>query len=159
MGLTNGGCVVFSCCSGGGGSDVMVMVGGGGGAGLVQAAPSGGGGGGGGHTADPVSSESRPASLALILGARVLVGRPHGPIQIQVICLYAGRGGEESSTGMTLTGLSSSSSSAMVTSTTSSTSAAPSSPSLGHDGDNIVCLGATGYGHEPIPWMAQGGSR
>jgi hypothetical protein len=36
------------------------------------------GDGGGGHTADPVFEESGPASIALILGARVLVGRPRG---------------------------------------------------------------------------------
>jgi hypothetical protein len=65
--LSSGGGVVFSCCSGGGGSGVMATVG-------------GGGGGGGGHTLDLVSSESGPTSLSSILGARVSVGRPHGPI-------------------------------------------------------------------------------
>jgi hypothetical protein len=45
-----------------------------GGGGVVVTSPLGGSGGGGGHNADPVSRESRPASLAPSLGARVPVG-------------------------------------------------------------------------------------
>jgi hypothetical protein len=64
---------------------------------------------------------------------------------------------------MTSTGSSSSSSLATVTSTTSYTSATASSrsisPSLGLGEDNTDRLSATRYGHGPIPWMAQGGSR
>jgi hypothetical protein len=66
MELRSGGGVVFSCCSGGGGG------------GSVRTAPPGGSGGGGGHTTDLVSGESYSASLALILGARVPMGRPRG---------------------------------------------------------------------------------
>jgi hypothetical protein len=40
----------------------------------------GGGGSSGDHTPDPVSDESGMASLASILGARVPVGLPRGPI-------------------------------------------------------------------------------
>jgi hypothetical protein len=87
-----------------------------GGDGLVVMAPLAGGSGGSGHTLDPVSGETRPASLAPIRGARVPVGRPLGPIWIRVIGLYAGLGGD-SGTGMT--------------STTPSATATPSSPSLG----------------------------
>jgi hypothetical protein len=145
-----------------------VMLDGGGGAVLI--CPLGGGGGGGGHMANPVSGGSCPASLALILHARVLVGRPRGLIRIHVVYLYVGRVGGESGTDMTLTSPSSSSSSATatstmssssatMTSTTSSTSVTPSSPSLIPGGDNTGCLCAIGYGHGPIPWMAQGGSR
>jgi hypothetical protein len=54
-----------------------------------------GGDGAGGHTPDPVSDESRLVSLGSILGARVPVGQPCGPIQIRAICLYAGHGDEE----------------------------------------------------------------
>jgi hypothetical protein len=43
------------------------------------------GGDGSGHMANPVSKESVSASLALILSARVLVGRPFGLIQIRVV--------------------------------------------------------------------------
>jgi hypothetical protein len=49
------------------------------GGGTVVTSPLGGGGGGGGHTTDLVSRGSWPASLALILGARVPVGQPRGP--------------------------------------------------------------------------------
>jgi hypothetical protein len=129
----------------------------------VVIAPLVGGGGGSGHTADLVSSDSLLASLALILDARILVGRPQGPIWIRVVYLYADRLGGDSGIDMTSTESSSSSSSAMVTSTTSSTSATPSSPSLFPSlrlgEDNIDRLSATGYGHGPVPWMDQGGSR
>jgi hypothetical protein len=117
----------------------------------------GSGGGGGGHTPDPVSDEFGLASLVSILGDRVPVGQPRGPIQIRVICLYAGLGGVESGTGMTSTG--SSSLMATVTTTTSSSSATPSSPSLIPGEDNISCLCVTGYGHGPILWMVQGVSQ
>jgi hypothetical protein len=92
----------------------------------------GGGGGGGGHTVDPVLEEFMLASLAFILGARVPVGRPRGPIQIHVVCLYAV-----------------SSSSTTVTSTTLSSSLIPSSPSLIPGDDNTGCLCATGMGMGP----------
>jgi hypothetical protein len=157
MGLQSGGESVVATGSCGGSAVLDASFDGGGGA--VMAGPLGGGGGDGGHMADPVSEESMSASLALILGARVPVGRPHGLIQIRVVCLYIGRGGVESSTGMTSTSLSSSSSSATVTSTTSSASATPSSPSLIPGDDNTGCLCATGYEHGPIQWMAQGISR
>jgi hypothetical protein len=129
-----------------------------GGGGMVVTCPLGGGGGSDDHTTNSVSGGSWAASLALILGARVLVGRPCGSIQIRSVCLYAGHVGGELSIGMTSTGPSSSSSSATATLTTSSTSVIPSSPSLIPSGDNTGCLCATGYGHGPIPWMAQGGS-
>jgi hypothetical protein len=107
-----------SYCSGGGG--VMATVGGGCGSGSLQTALPGGGGGGGGHTSDLVSGEIRSASPAPVLGARVPVGRPRGPIWIRVVYLYASRGGVQSGTNMTLIGSSSSSSSTTMTSTTSS---------------------------------------
>jgi hypothetical protein len=141
-----------------------------GGGGTVVTCPLGGGGGGGGHMANPISGGSWLASLPLILGAMVPVGRPHGPIRVSDVCLYADCVGGELGTGMTLIGPSSSSSLATVTSTTSSSSATttsttsstlatPSSPSLIPSDDNTGCLCTTGYGHEPIPWMAQGGSQ
>jgi hypothetical protein len=106
-----------------------------------------GGGGGGGQNADPVSGESQPASFALVCGARGLVGRPRGLIQICVVYLYISLLGGDSGTGMTSIGSSSSSTSATVTSTISSTSATPSSPSLspslGLSDDNTVRLHAT----------------
>jgi hypothetical protein len=161
MGLQSDGdsfAVAVSC---GGGAVVEAPLSGGGGA--MVTAPLVGGGGGGSHTTDPISGESQPASLAPVRGARGPVGRPRGPIRIRVVCLYIDRLGGDSSTGMTSTGSSSSSSSITVTSTTSSTSVTPSSPSLspslGLDEDNTDRHSATGYGHEPIPWMAQGGSR
>jgi hypothetical protein len=121
---------------------------------MVVTAPLVGGGGGGGHAADPISGESRSVSLALILGTRVPVGQPRGPIRIHVVCLYTDRLGGDSSTGMNSTGSSSSSSSTSATSTTSSTSAYPSSPSLSPSlrlgDDNTDHLSATGYGHRPI---------
>jgi hypothetical protein len=128
MGLRSGGdsATVVGSCGGGGGS-VMVLT-----------APLGGSGGGDGHTSDPVPGDPWPASLALVHGARVLMGLPLGPIRILIVCLYASLGGE-SSTGMTSTGSSSSSSSVAVT------YFAPSSPpSLGLGDDNTVCLSATG---------------
>jgi hypothetical protein len=130
MGLRSGGdsIVVAGPCSGG----------------VVLEASLEGGGGGGGHTTDSVSSESRSASLALVRGARGLVGRPRGPVRISVVCLYTGLLGGDSGTGITLTGSSSSSSSATVTSTTSSTTVTPSSPSLGLGDDNTIRLRATG---------------
>jgi hypothetical protein len=140
----------------GGGAMLEVPLDGGGG--MVVTCLLGGGGGSGGHKTDPISRGSCAASLALILGARVPVGRPCGSIQIRSVCLYAGHVGGELSIGMTSTGPSSSSSSATATLTTSSTSVIPSSPSLIPSGDNTGCLCATGYGHGPIPWMAQGGS-
>jgi hypothetical protein len=57
------------------------------------------GGGGGGHTANPDSGESGLASLAPILGARVLVGRPSGAIQIHAVYLYDDLGGVDSGIG------------------------------------------------------------
>jgi hypothetical protein len=73
MGLHSGGCslaAVGSC----GGSEVPEAPLDGGGGTVVTGPLGGGGGGGGGHTTDPVLGESGPTSLALILGARVLVG-------------------------------------------------------------------------------------
>jgi hypothetical protein len=144
------------------GGDLVAMVGPCNGGAVLEAPLEGGGGGGGSHIADPVSGESRPTSLASILGARGSVGRPRGPIQMCVVCLYAGLLGGDSGTGMTSTGSLSSSSSATVTSTTSSTSVTPSSPYLspspGLGEDNTDRLSATGYEHGPIPWVAQGGS-
>jgi hypothetical protein len=119
----------------------------------------GGGGGGGDHMTDPVLEESMPASLALILGARVLMGSPHGLIQIHAICLYAGYCVVESGTSMTSTGSSSSSTSAIATSTMLSSSMTSSSPSLIPGDDNTGCLCLTEYGHGPIPWMAHGVSQ
>jgi hypothetical protein len=49
-----------------------------GGGGTVVTCPLGGGGGGGGHMANPISGGSWLASLPLILGAMVPVGRPMG---------------------------------------------------------------------------------
>jgi hypothetical protein len=122
------------------------------GGGAVVTGPLGGGGGGGGDTSDPVSGEIWSASLAPVHGARVLVGRPHGSIQICVVCLYVDHSGVESGTDMTLIG--SSSSSTTVTSTTSFSSTTSSSPSLILGDDNTSCFCATGYGRVPIPWMA-----
>jgi hypothetical protein len=150
MGLWSGGSSLTVAGSCGGSAVLDVPLDGGGGA--VVTGPLGGGGGGGGHTTDMVSGEFRSASLALILSARVSVGRPRGPIRIRVVCLYACCGGVESGTGMT--SIDSSSSSATATSTTSSSSSIPSSPSLIPGDDNIGCLCATGYGHKPILWMA-----
>jgi hypothetical protein len=157
MGLRSGGAslVAVGSCSGGAVLEVPLD----GGGGEVVTCPLGGGGGGGSHTVGSVSGGSWPASLALILGARVPVGQPHGPIWICAVCLYAGHVGGESGTSMTSTNPSLSSSSATVTLTTSSTSMTPSSPSLILGDDNTGCLCATGYGHGPISWMAQGGSR
>jgi hypothetical protein len=150
MGLRSGDCSLVATRSCGGGAVLEASLDGGGGAvvtGLL-------GGGGGGHTSYPVSGEIRQASLAPVCSARVPMGRPHGSIQIRVVCLYAGRGDVESGTDMTSIG--SSSSSATATSTTSSSSVTPSSPSLILGDDNTGCLCATGRGHEPIPWMVQG---
>jgi hypothetical protein len=108
------------------------------------------GGGGGGHTADPVSRESGLASLAPILGARVLVGQPCGPIRIRVVYLYDGLGGVESGTGMTSTGSSSLSTTTTTTTSSSSSSVTPSSPSPSPDDVNTSCLCATGYGRFPV---------
>jgi hypothetical protein len=119
----------------------------------------GGGGGGDGHTPDPVSDESRLASLASILGARVLVGQPCGLIWIRVVCLYDGLSGVDSGTGMTSIGSSSLSTTTTMTMSSSSSLAIPSSPSPSPGDENTGCLWATRYGHRPIPWMAQGGSR
>jgi hypothetical protein len=157
VGLRSGGCSLTALGSYGGGVVLEAPLNGGGG--TVVTGPLGGGGGDGSHTTDPVSGESWLASLALILGASVPVGRSRGLIRILAICLYAGRGGGESRTGMTSTGSLSSSSSATAPSTTSSASVTPSSLSLVPGDDNIGCLGATRYGHGPIPWMAQGSSR
>jgi hypothetical protein len=117
-----------------------------------------GGGGGGSHTPDPISDESELASLASILDARVPMGRPSGPIQIRVVCLYSGLGGMDSGTGMTLIGSSSLSITTTTTMSSSSSSATPPSPSPSLGDENTGCLCATRYGHRPIPWMAQGGS-
>jgi hypothetical protein len=150
MGLRSGGggslVAVGSC---GGGAVLKAPLDGGGGAVVTGSLVGSGGSGGGGGTVDLVSGESRSASLALILGARVPVGRPRGPIRILDVCLYTCRVGGESGTGMTLTGSSSSSSSAMMTSTTSSTSTTPSSPTLIPGDDNTSCLGASGMGTGP----------
>jgi hypothetical protein len=166
MGLRSGGCSLAIVGSCGGVAVLEAPLDGGGGA--VVTGPLEGGGGGGGHTSDPVSDENDLASLASILGARVPVGRPHGPIWIRIVFLYACHGDGKSGTGMTSTGSSSllvttttttSSSSAKATSTTPSASATPSSPSPIPGDENIGCLYATGYGHGPMPWMAQGISR
>jgi hypothetical protein len=118
MGLRRGGgsLVVVGSCGGG----VVLEASLDGGGGMVVTGPLGGGGGGGGHTSDPVLGEIRSASPAPVLGARVPVGRPRGPIWIRVVYLYASRGGVQSGTNMTLIGSSSSSSSTTMTSTTSS---------------------------------------
>jgi hypothetical protein len=72
MGLRSGGysLAAAGCC---GGSAVLEAPLDGGG-GVVVTSPLGGSGGGGGHNADLISRESRPASLAPSLGARVQVG-------------------------------------------------------------------------------------
>jgi hypothetical protein len=144
--LSSGGGVVFSCCSGGGGGGVMAMVGGGG-HGLVRTASPGDGGGGGGHTADLVSVESQPATLALICNARVPVGRPLGPIRIRAVCLYASLVGD-SGTGMTSTGSSLLSFKTMVTSSPPSAALTPSfpssPPSLGLGAESTNLYSATG---------------
>jgi hypothetical protein len=131
-----------------------------GGGGVVVTGPLGGGGGGVDHTSDSVSYETGLDFLAPSCGARVPVRQPHGPIRIHAVWLYGDLGGVDSGTGMTSTG--SSSLSMVVTTTTSSsssssmTSSSPS-PSPGDENTSYHC--ATGYGHGPIPWMAQGGSR
>jgi hypothetical protein len=78
MGLQSGGCSPAAAGSCGGGAVLESPLNGGGG--VVVTSPLRGGGGGSGHTTDPASGESMPASLAPSLGARVPVGRPHGPI-------------------------------------------------------------------------------
>jgi hypothetical protein len=162
MGLRSGGDSFVAARSCGGGAVLKAPLDNSGGA-VVTTLLVGGGGGGGGHTADPVFGESRSTSLAPVLGARVLVGRPRGPIWIHVVFLYANLLSGDSETSMASTGSSSSSSSTTATSTTSSTLATPSSPSLspslGLSEDNTNRSSATRHGHEPIPWMAQGGSR
>jgi hypothetical protein len=105
---------VFSCGSGGGGGGVMATVGGGGG-GSVRTVPPRGSGGGGGHTLNLMSGETRPASLASLHGARVLLGGPLGLIQIRAFCFYLSLGGDVSN-GITSTGLSSSSSTVIASS-------------------------------------------
>jgi hypothetical protein len=95
---------------------------------VVVTGPLGGSGGGGGHMADPTSGEPGPASLAPSLGARVLVGRPRGPIWIRAICLYGDLGGVDSGTEMTLIGLSSLSTTVTTTTSSSSSSSSSSSP-------------------------------
>jgi hypothetical protein len=152
MGLRSGGCSLVTAGSCGGGAVLGALLDGGGGA--VVTGPLGGGGG---HTSDPVSDETGLASLASILGAGVPVGRPRGPILIHAIFLYDNLGGMDSGTGMTLTGSLFLSTTATTTTPPFSFSATPSpSPSPGNE--NTDCLYATGYGHGPIPWMAQGGS-
>jgi hypothetical protein len=81
MGLWSGGEMVAVAGSYGGDEVLDASFDGGGGA--VVYGPLGGGGGG--HMADSVSKEFVSASLALILGARVPVGRPCGLIQIRVV--------------------------------------------------------------------------
>jgi hypothetical protein len=108
----------------------------------VAVGGDGSGGGGGGHMPDTVSDESGLASLASILGARVPVGQPCGPIWIRVVCLYDGLGGVDSETGMTSTSLSSLSIMATTTTSSSSSSATPS-PSPTPGDENTGCLCAT----------------
>jgi hypothetical protein len=157
MGLQSGGgsLVAVGSCSGGTVLEVPLD----GGGGVVVTVPLGGGGGGDGHTADPDSRESRLVSLAPILGARVPVGQPYGLIRICVVCLYDGLSGVDSGTGMTLTDSSSLSTTATMITSSSSSSVTPSSPSPSLGDVNTDCLCAIEYGHGPIPWMAQGGSR
>jgi hypothetical protein len=142
----------FTC---GSGAVLEVLLDGGGG--MVVTVPLYGGGDGG-HTIDPVSGESGLASLAPILGARVPVGRSRGLIRICVVCLYNGLGGVDSGTEMTLTASSSLSTMATMTRSSSPSSVTQSSPSPSPGDVNTCCLCATGYGHKPMPWMAQGGS-
>jgi hypothetical protein len=125
MGLQSGGCSPTAVRSCGGVAVLESSFDGGGG--VVVTGPLGGSGGGGGHMADPTSGESGPASLAPSLGARVLVGRPRGPIWIRAICLYGDLGGVDSGTEMTLTG--SLSLSMTATTTTSSSSSSPTASS------------------------------
>jgi hypothetical protein len=66
---------------------------------VVVTGPLRGGGGGGGHMIDPTSGDSGLTSLAPSLGARVLVGRPHGPIWICAVYLYDDLGGVDSVPG------------------------------------------------------------
>jgi hypothetical protein len=66
---------------------------------VVVTGPLRGGGGGGGHMIDPTSGDSRLTSLAPSLGARVPVGRPHGPIWICAVYLYDDLGGVDSVPG------------------------------------------------------------
>jgi hypothetical protein len=165
MGLRSGGCSLAAVRSCGGGVVLESLLDGGGG--VVVIGPLGGGGGGGGHTVDPPSGESRSASLAPFLGARVLMGRPCGSIRICVVCLYDDLGGMDSAIEMTSTGSSSltttattttpSSSSSLVASSSSSlmTSSSPS-PSPGNE--NTDCHCTTEYGHGPVPWTAHGSS-
>jgi hypothetical protein len=155
MGIRSGGRSIAVMGSCGGGAVFEVPLDGGGG--TVVTGPLGGGGGGGdSHMPDPVSYEFGLVSLASILGARVPMGRPHGPIRIHAVCLYTGLGGMDSGTGMTSTGSSSLSTTATTTMSSSSSSVTPS-PSPGDV--NTGCLCAIGYGHGPMPRMAQGGSR
>jgi hypothetical protein len=119
MGLSSDGSVVFSsCCSGGVGVVVTLD-----------------GGGGGGQTLDLVMGDPRPASLALDLGARVLVGLPCTLTWILDVRLGAVLLDWGLSTNMTSTGSSLFASSAMVT---------PSPPSLKLGDEDTVHLGATG---------------
>jgi hypothetical protein len=113
MGLRNVGDSFAAEGSCGGGAVREVPLGSGGGSMVMTSLV--GSGGSSGQTTDSVSGESRPASLASIHVARVLVGRPRGPIWIRVICLYISLLGGDSGTDMTLIGLSSSSSSTTVT--------------------------------------------
>jgi hypothetical protein len=89
MGLHSGGGSLAAVGSCGGGAVLEVPLNSGG----VVVTVRLDGGGGGGHTTDSVSGESGLASLAPILGARVPVGRPCGPIHIRDICLYDGLSG------------------------------------------------------------------
>jgi hypothetical protein len=142
MGLQSGGDSFAMKGSYSGGAVLKAPVGVAGSSVLME--PLVGGGGGYGHTTDPVSGESRPASLALICSTRVPVCRPYGSIRICAVFLYVGLLGGDSSTGMTSTDLSLSSSSAAATSTTSTATMTPSSPSLELGDDNTVRPSATG---------------
>jgi hypothetical protein len=155
MGLQSGGGSLAAAVSCGGSAVLEVPLDGGGG---VVVTVLLGGGGGGGHTADPDSRESGLASLAPILGARVPMGRPRGSIRIRAVCLYGGLNGMDSGTGMTLIVSSSLSTTATTTTSSSSSSVTPSSPPPSPGDVNTGCLCATGYGHGPMPWIAQGGS-
>jgi hypothetical protein len=136
IGLRSGGSSLAVARSTGGVAVLEAPFNGGG----VAIGGDGSGGGGGGHTADTVSDESRLASLASILGARVPVGRPCGPIRIRAVCLYDGLGGVDSGTGMTSTSLSSLSIMAITTMSSSSSSVTPSpSPSPGDENTGYLC--------------------
>jgi hypothetical protein len=78
MGLQSGGCSLVAVGSYEGGAVLEALLDGGGAA--VVSGLLGGGDGGDSHTADSISRGSGLASLALILGARVPVSRPHGTI-------------------------------------------------------------------------------